>query len=101
MTDPRAAEHAAFRRPILENLLDDLPQLVYADFLDETGDPANIATALYLRMYLAMKGMATVHPFDSVCDCERCRLRRELRSIRDSWPNQWPYGGEERVRTWI
>ena len=43
------SEEAAFLRAILANPEDDAPRLVYADWLDDTGDPAAAIKANYLR----------------------------------------------------
>ena len=40
----------AFHRAICERPEDDLPRLVYADFLDETGDPVAAAWAEFIRV---------------------------------------------------
>jgi uncharacterized protein (TIGR02996 family) len=48
------ADHAAFMRAILAAPDDDLPRLVYADWLDERGDPRGE----FIRVQLAIAGLA-------------------------------------------
>jgi uncharacterized protein (TIGR02996 family) len=43
------SDEAAFLNAILANPEDDAPRLVYADWLDERGDPASEAKAAFLR----------------------------------------------------
>ncbi len=48
----------AFQRAILAEPAADLPRLVYADWLDETGDPANAARAEYIRLQCEAAGLS-------------------------------------------
>ena len=43
------SDEDAFLRAILDNPADDAPRLVYADWLDERGDPESAARARFLR----------------------------------------------------
>lgn len=47
-------DEAAFLNAILENPEDDAPRLVYADWLDEQGDPASEVKAGFLRSTAAL-----------------------------------------------
>ena len=48
------SDEAAFLNAILANPEDDAPRLVYADWLDERGDPASEAKAAFLRALAAL-----------------------------------------------
>lgn len=47
-------DHAAFLRAICAAPHDDLPRLVYADFLEETEHPESVARAHFIRAQIAM-----------------------------------------------
>lgn len=49
MTDPKAAERQPFLKAIAATPDDDLPRLVYADWLDETGDDLDARHAWLIR----------------------------------------------------
>ena len=42
-------EHRPFLRAVVDRRLDDLPRLVYADYLEETDDPVFVARAKFIR----------------------------------------------------
>jgi uncharacterized protein (TIGR02996 family) len=42
-------EHRPFVRAVVDRRLDDLPRLVYADYLEETDDPVHVARAKFIR----------------------------------------------------
>jgi uncharacterized protein (TIGR02996 family) len=46
-------EEAALLAAVYARAQDDLPRLVYADWLEETGDPANVARAQFIRLQCA------------------------------------------------
>ena len=46
------SDHAAFLRAICADPEDDTPRLVYADFLEESGEPANVARAGFIRFQI-------------------------------------------------
>src|SRR5262245_50639277 len=56
----------AAEQPFLDAILaryhDDGPRLVYADFLDETGDPADAAKAELIRVQVALAKLPEDHP---------------------------------------
>jgi uncharacterized protein (TIGR02996 family) len=74
------SDEVAFLRAILANPADDAPRLVYADWLDELGDPASEAKAAFLRDAGALatstgrKRRATWR-----------RLRRAARDLDSDW----------------
>src|SRR5262249_12848341 len=82
------ADHEAFLRAIYDAPDDDTPRLVYADFLEEHGDPDRAA---YIRH-----------------ECELVRLEKEetrwlalqaaLVALRDRTPYAWPWAGQPTVR---
>jgi len=47
-------ERLPFLRAIAANPADDLPRLVFADFLDETGEPDSVARAHFIRAQIAL-----------------------------------------------
>ena len=47
-------EHLPFLRAICANPADDLPRLVYADYLEESGEPDAIARAHFIRAQIAL-----------------------------------------------
>lgn len=51
------SDHAAFLNAVLERPDDDLPRLVYADYLDETGDPTR---AEFIRVQLELARLGEV-----------------------------------------
>ena len=55
MTD----EHVAFLRAIVENPRDLLARLVFADYLEETGDPNHVARAHLIRTQISLEDPAT------------------------------------------
>jgi uncharacterized protein (TIGR02996 family) len=54
-----AADRAAFVRAIAANLEDDLPRLVYADWLDEHGEPERAA---FIRVQIELARMPPDDP---------------------------------------
>ncbi|QEL19040.1 TIGR02996 domain-containing protein [Limnoglobus roseus] len=48
----------ALFRAVLANPADDTPRLVFADWLEETGEPHNVAWAEYLRLHTCSQGWA-------------------------------------------
>ncbi|OWK45134.1 TIGR02996 domain-containing protein [Fimbriiglobus ruber] len=55
------SDHDALLAAVLANPEDDLPRLVFADHLEESGHPANVARAQYIRLQIE----AATHPEDS------------------------------------
>jgi len=76
-------DHAAFRAMIAEAVpRDDGPRLVYADFLEEQGDPDR---ALFLRLQCEYVNLSCARPRcptrKQIKDrCKTCRRRHELRN---------------------
>jgi uncharacterized protein (TIGR02996 family) len=56
------ADEQPFLDAVLTRPHDDGPRLVYADFLDETGDPADAARAEFIRVQLALTKLPDDHP---------------------------------------
>lgn len=59
---PTPAEELAFLEPILARYSDDGPRLVYADFLDESDDPADRARGELIRVQCALARVSDDHP---------------------------------------
>jgi len=83
MTD----DHAAFLRAIVENPRDLLVRLVYADFLEETGDPNHVARAHLIRAQVALDDPATdPDEYDGLKAFEG----RLLDLFREDWDRELP-----------
>lgn len=74
--------HLPFLRAVAANPADNLPRLVYADFLEETGEPSHVARAHFIRGQIALAGMVE----DSL---EERRLNRELGKLFAIYHRQW------------
>ncbi|HET6572459.1 MAG TPA: TIGR02996 domain-containing protein, partial [Fimbriiglobus sp.] len=59
---PTPAEEKAFLEPILARHSDDGPRLVYADFLDESDEPADRARGELIRVQCALARISDDHP---------------------------------------
>lgn len=57
-----ASDHAAFQKAIAADPADLTARLVYADFLDETGDPAHAARAEFIRTQIEADGLPPTNP---------------------------------------
>ena len=78
MTD----EHIPFFRAIAANPADDLPRLVFADFLEETGEELEIARAQFIRAQIAMTQLSPGSPEFRETDALQAQL---LEIYRDEW----------------
>jgi uncharacterized protein (TIGR02996 family) len=81
-------DHAAFERAIADNPRDLLARLVYADFLEETGDPNHVARAHLIRAQIALDDPAT-----DADDYDRLKALegRLLDMFLDTWMVEVPY----------
>src|SRR4051794_36015166 len=59
---PAPAEEDAFLEPILARYADDGPRLVFADFLDESADPADAARGELVRLQCALARLSADDP---------------------------------------
>lgn len=85
MTD----DHAAFERAIADNPRDLLARLVYADFLEETGDPNHVARAHLIRAQIALDDPTTdADEYDRLKALEG-RLFENF--LEDPWLLEVPY----------
>ncbi len=81
----------AFLQAILEAPDDDAPRLIYADHMDENGQPER---AEFVRLQVAL---ARPRQPDDMCHhnltmpqyCPRCRLRRRERELLGRWQGRW------------
>ena len=55
-------EEQAFLQPILAALADDGPRHIYADYLDESHRPSDIARAEFIRLQLELAKIDSDHP---------------------------------------
>lgn len=79
---------------VLANPVDDLPRLVYADALEETGDAAKVARAAFIRVQVEAARLAAAvgsacHPPNDWCDCNRCRCERRAVLLFDGFRPAW------------
>jgi uncharacterized protein (TIGR02996 family) len=89
-----ARERAAFIEAILAAPADDTPRLVYADWLEENGEPLR---AEFIRVQCEVAGPGGVcacRPGTdggalAACPCRRCRLRRRGRELNDVARHPW------------
>ncbi|MEO2092416.1 MAG: TIGR02996 domain-containing protein, partial [Gemmataceae bacterium] len=76
--------HLPFLRAIAANPADDLPRLVYADFLEETGEPPHVARAHFIRIQIAQESL----PVDS-----RDRARAAESALALLWQHLGSWSG--------
>lgn len=85
ITDPR---HAAFLRVICEAPWDDMPRLIYADWLTENGHEER---AEFIRVQVEI---AALDPYHLSCTGKKCpgcaALRRRERGLAELPPLDWP-----------
>jgi uncharacterized protein (TIGR02996 family) len=74
------SDEFAFLKAILDNPEDDAPRLVYADWLEEQGDPAADAKAVYLRDTAAVL---------TASDREAKQLDYRMRQAARVLPSKW------------
>ncbi|MFO0847426.1 MAG: TIGR02996 domain-containing protein [Gemmataceae bacterium] len=79
---PTPAEELAFTAPILARYGDDGPRLIYADFLDESDDPADHARADLIRVQCALARLPDDHP-------RRPSLRAAETDLLARYQNTW------------
>jgi uncharacterized protein (TIGR02996 family) len=83
--------HEPFLKAILADRQNDLPRLVYADWLEESGEPHNVARAHFIRTQIHLE---TTPP--------RTELHRELKDLEarilDWYLDDWRYELPEFVR---
>jgi uncharacterized protein (TIGR02996 family) len=75
-------DHVALFAAVLANPDDDLPRLVFADYLEESGDPASAARAAYIRGQIEAESHA---PGTDA----RLKLNRRLADMRDRFRDEW------------
>ena len=76
------AEEQAFLRPILAAFADDGPRHIYADYLDESHRPGDIARAEFIRLQLVLAKTDGDHP-------QRGPLLRRLHQLLIRWQPEW------------
>ena len=67
----------------------DLPRLVFADFLEETGHPANVARAAFIRQQIEDDEIEGDHP-------ERAANRLRLDDLKTQFQDEWDIAWEGR-----
>jgi uncharacterized protein (TIGR02996 family) len=82
-------DHDALLAAVLAEPDNDLPRLVFADWLEETSHPAHAARAQFIRLQIE----AERHPAKSARRFECTRQAEELRpNFRDEWDRVFPPG---------
>lgn len=72
------------------NRFDNLPRLVYADWLDEQGDDDATRTAEFIRVGVALaESKRPAHRSSVECDCDHCRLVRRHTELHDAGASYW------------
>jgi uncharacterized protein (TIGR02996 family) len=68
---------------------DDTPRLLAADWLDEQGDDALSAWAMFIRAQIEAARSRRGHVFNESCDCTGCREERAAVRLYDQWGYSW------------
>lgn len=99
-------DHPGFLEDIIKNPDDDVPRIIYADWLEEQGSPSSVARAQFIRVQIRIvrdypNGMrcqrngAPVDLYASFkprCRCQPCRLnRREYHVSRQYIRSLWEW----------
>jgi len=79
---PTTVEEKAFLQPILAAFADDGPRQIYADYLDESHRPGDIARAEFIRLQLELAKIDGDHP-------HRGPLIRRLNQLLFRWQPEW------------
>ncbi|OWK47375.1 TIGR02996 domain-containing protein [Fimbriiglobus ruber] len=74
---PTPAEEQAFLGPVLSHYHDDGPRLIYADFLDESDDPADRARGELIRVQCALARTSDDHPMRGSLKTRELELLQE------------------------
>lgn len=80
-------DHNAFINAILAHPEDDALRLVYADWLEERGDPADAARAEFIRVQVELSGLANDDPRRPALEDREHELLAEYES---RWLGDWP-----------
>ena len=78
MTDTEAA----LLRAIAAQPDEDTPRLIYADYLDEEGSPAQVARAEFIRLSVRLERMKASHP-------DRDDVRNRVSGLLYRWDKVW------------
>ncbi len=76
------SDDRAFLQDILDHPDDDAPRLVYADWLEETGEPGRAARAEFIRVQYALQGLPPG-------DARRPQLEERERDLRAAHEAAW------------
>jgi uncharacterized protein (TIGR02996 family) len=79
---PTPAEETAFFTPIRARPRDDLPRLLYADYLDESTERADQDRAEFIRLQLALARIPHDHP-------DRAKLAERQNELLLLWYDDW------------
>jgi uncharacterized protein (TIGR02996 family) len=83
----------AFLRDILAHPDDDAPRLIFADWLEEQGDPNSVARAEFIRVQCALAG-------GQLPEQQRVELVRREQQILDEWDEEWVRPIGRLVKNW-
>jgi uncharacterized protein (TIGR02996 family) len=89
-----AQTHAeAFLQAILQDPDDDTPRLIFADWLEEQGDPLSSTRAEFIRVQCALAG-------GQAASRQRTSLERRQQQLLDEYGNEWARPVRRLARTW-
>ncbi|HTU93106.1 MAG TPA: TIGR02996 domain-containing protein [Gemmataceae bacterium] len=83
----------AFLQDILAHPDDDAPRLIFADWLEEQGDPNSIARAEFIRIQCALAG-------GQLPEQRRTELVRRENQILNEWDEEWVRPIRRLVKNW-
>jgi uncharacterized protein (TIGR02996 family) len=86
------SDEKALLAAIWEHPHDDAPRLVYADWLQETNVPANIARAEFIRLQCELAGLERDDP-------DRSALLQRAEALRQKYGGKWKAGLPQRLRS--
>ena len=77
------SEHYAFLNAIVAHPEDDLPRLVFADYLEESGEPALVARAHFIRAQIEADTFPVGHPERRALQLRATELKKSFRDEMD------------------
>ena len=78
------SEHYAFLNAIVAQPEDDLPRLVFADYLEESGEPALVARAHFIRAQIEADTLPVGHPERRALQLRATELKKSFRDEMDN-----------------
>ena len=81
-------DHDALLQAVLAAPEDDLPRLVFADFLEESGHPANVARAQFIRLQIEFAQESSPY---------RVELEKQANELRPMFEDEWDIAKAEHL----